>query len=480
MALAAGSLVRARGREWVVQPESRPELLLLRPLGGTQDEVTGILPELEKVEPARFDWPDPSRVGDHRTCRLLREAVRLGFRSSTGPFRCLARLAFEPRPYQLVPLLMALKLDPVRLLIADDVGVGKTIEALLVARELLDRGEARGLAVLCPPHLAEQWQAEMSHKFHLEAELVLPGTVGRLERGLPPRRGLFEHYPCTVVSTDFIKADRHRLEFLRTCPDLVIVDEAHTCVDAGGRARHQRYDLVSSLAADPRRHLLLVTATPHSGKEDAFRTLLALLHRDFAGLPEDLSGPQAEPLRRRLAGQLVQRRRGDLRRYLEAETPFPQRQEAEQTYSWSPAYRRFFEEVLDYARQRVADPSAPAGHRQRLRWWSMLALLRSVASSPAAAAATLRTRASVADTTSDEEADEIGRRTVLDLVDEDTAEASDLVPGSDLGEEEAGPRHPRGRMAELARQAEALQGQNDPKLEALVPQVRKLLDEGFH
>ena len=69
---------------------------------------------------------------------------------------------------------MALKLDPVRLLIADDVGIGKTVEACLVARELLDRGEVRRLAVLCPPHLAEQWQAELRDKFHIDAELVLP------------------------------------------------------------------------------------------------------------------------------------------------------------------------------------------------------------------------------------------------------------------------------------------------------------------
>src|SRR5207245_5340190 len=104
------------------------------------------------VEPATFGWPDPDDIGDHRSCLLLRDGLRLGFRSSAGPFRSVARIAVEPRPYQLVPLLMALKLDPVRLLIADDVGVGKTIEAALIARELLDRGQARRLAVLFPPH----------------------------------------------------------------------------------------------------------------------------------------------------------------------------------------------------------------------------------------------------------------------------------------------------------------------------------------
>jgi SNF2 family DNA or RNA helicase len=75
---------------------------------------------------------------------------------------------------------MALKQDPVRILIADDVGIGKTIEACLIARELIDRGETQRLAVLCPPQLAEQWQSELLSKFHIDAELVLPGTATRL------------------------------------------------------------------------------------------------------------------------------------------------------------------------------------------------------------------------------------------------------------------------------------------------------------
>ena len=156
MSFAVGSLVQVRGREWVVLPESENDILVLRPLGGSEHEVTGIHTKLEEVRPAQFELPDPTQIGDYLSCRLLRDAVRLGFRSSAGPFRCFGRLSVNPRPYQLVPLLMALKLDPVRILIADDVGIGKTIEACLVAKELLDRGEANRLAVLCPPHLVSK------------------------------------------------------------------------------------------------------------------------------------------------------------------------------------------------------------------------------------------------------------------------------------------------------------------------------------
>ncbi len=481
MSFAVGALVKARGREWVVLPESDEQLLVLRPLGGTEDEVTGIYVPLERVEPASFDLPDPARLGDDRSCRLLRDAVRLGFRSSAGPFRSFARIAVDPRPYQLVPLLMALKLDPVRLLIADDVGIGKTIEAGLIARELIDRGEVSRMAVLCPPQLAEQWQAELQDKFHLDAELVLASTASRLERTCNPTQSLFERYPYVIVSTDFIKSERRRDEFLRTCPELVIVDEAHTCADSGeGRGgRQQRYQLVSRLALKRERHLILVTATPHSGKEEAFRSLLTFLERDFAQLPEDLSGKQHEQQRRQLAAHFVQRRRADIRTYLDADTPFPDRVESEQTYKLSVEYKRLFDKVMRYVRETVIDPADSNRHRQRVRWWSALALLRSMSSSPAATAATLRSRAATADTGTAEEADEVGRHTLMDLMDNDAVEGVDLVPGSDFEEEGAGEQKVRRRLLEMAREADALMGAKDEKLQKAIKMVELLIKDGF-
>ena len=481
MSYAAGSLVKTRGREWVVLPESETDLLVLRPLGGTEDEVTGICVALERVEPARFDLPDPTQLGDYRSCHLLRDAVRLGFRSSAGPFRSFGRLAVEPRPYQLVPLLMALKLDPVRLLIADDVGIGKTIEAGLVARELMDRGEVERVAVLCPPQLAEQWQGELREKFHVDAELVLPGTASRLERHCRLGQSLFDLHPYVIVSTDFIKSDRRRDEFLRTCPELVIVDEAHTCAYAGEarRGQHQRYQLVSGLAAAKNRHLILVTATPHSGNEAAFRSLLTLLQPEFASLPDDLRGRENEYHRRRLAAHFAQRRRGDIHHYLDAETPFPQREDREETYRLSTEYKRLFDRVLRYARETVADPAGGNRHRQRVRWWSALALLRSLASSPAAAAATMRSRATTADTETPGEADQIGRHAVFDLVDDESAEGADLTPGSDPGEEEDDSQSNRRRLLEMAREADALRGEKDEKLKKAVKLLAALVKDGF-
>ncbi|KYF49446.1 hypothetical protein BE08_33020 [Sorangium cellulosum] len=480
---AVGSLVRARGREWVVLPESEPELLVLRPLGGTEDEITGIYvgkgadgKPFEAVQSATFALPDPARdLGNHLSSGLLRDAVRLGFRSAAGPFRSLARIAVEPRPYQLVPLLMALKLDPVRLLIADDVGVGKTVEACLIARELLDRGEVQRMAVLCPPHLAEQWQKALREQFHLDAALVLSGTVARLERDCAGGQSVFERHHVTVVSTDYIKQERRRHEFLRTAPELVLVDEAHTCADGGGKgAAQQRHALLQELVKDPTRHLLLITATPHSGKPETFRSLLALLDPGFAALPEDLGGEVNRKHREALARHLVQRRRGDILAYQGAATRFPRRVTAEEHYGLRPDYRRFFDRVLSYCRETVRDTSVDR-RRQRVRWWSALALLRSIASSPAAAAATLRNRSGAADAESDRDVDEAGRRAVLDL-DDESAEGIDVVPGA--GEDEDEGSAERRRLRDLAREAEQLAGKGDAKLERATELIAGLVAEG--
>jgi len=472
-----GTLVKARGREWVVLPGSTDELVQLRPLGGSAVEETGILTSIEKVESATFGLPDPANVGDFRSCRLLRDAVRFSSRSGAGPFRSFARIGVDPRPYQLVPLMMALRMDPVRLLIADDVGVGKTVEAGLILREMMDRGEVKRATVLCPAPLAEQWKRELEAKFHLGPELVLPGTAARLERTCPVGQSLFDRYPLTVVSLDFIKSERRREEFIRACPEFVIVDEAHTCAKGyeGKGPRHQRHELVAAVA-EGNRHLILVTATPHSGNEEAFQSLLKLLDPTFdrEEIKED---------RKRLSRHFVQRRRADIRQFMGTDTPFPDREEQEQAYQLSDDYRKLFDRAFAYAMESVREEAGSAFGR-RVRWWSALALLRSLGSSPRAAAETLRTRAASAATENPDEADEVGCRAVMDLDAVDAAEVMDVTPGGDPGEqsdEEGASAQPaRRRLLEMAREAERLAGKPDTKLCTATAEIASLLKEGFN
>src|SRR5262249_16592640 len=164
---------------------------------------------------------------------------------------------------------------------------------------------------------------------------------------------------------------------------------------------------------------------------------------------------------------------------LGTETPFPKRLEREETYQLSKAYRAVFEKVLAYARETVADASG-GRHRQRVRWWSALALLRSLASSPEAAAATLRNRAASADTATAEEADAVGRRTVLDDMVQDGAGEIDAAPGAAARpvSDEAAPGDPR--LLRLAHEAEKLAGKDDVKLTKATAFLKELVKAGHH
>ena len=454
---APGDIVRARGREWVTLPASRQGWLALRPLSGSEADRVLLNPELERepVEPAHFALPEDARVTNQTNAALLADALRLTLRRGAGPFRSAAQIAFEPRVYQLVPLLMALRLPVPRLLIADDVGIGKTIEAGLILRELFDRGELDSFSVLCPPHLVEQWTGELSSRFGFEAVAVTASTAPRLERGLPVAQTLFDAHPFTVVSLDYIKAEHRRDRFARACPKMIVVDEAHACVGTH-KGRQQRFRLLSELARDPERALLMLTATPHSGDEDAFARLLSLIDPSFASLQFD-----DQRYRERLARHFVQRRRIDLTSADWAEErAFPKHKTTEFSYRLSAKHLAFQEAVLDYCLGVVL--RAGSGEKERrLAFWGTLALMRCVGSSPAAALSALRNRMAGQD-----------ERLEPRIYDEDgeDEDAVDVEPAAAMAADAP--------LAALIQMASRLLGEPDPKVEALIGLLRPLIKEG--
>ena len=454
---APGDLVRARGREWVALPSPQDGILALRPLTGGENDTVILDPALEimPVEAARFDLPANAAATVQAKAALLADAMRLTLRRGAGPFRSAAQLAFEPRTYQLVPLLMALRLPVPRLLIADDVGIGKTIEAGLILRELMDRGEVDAFSVLCPPHLVEQWVGELKVRFGIDAVAVTSGTASRLERGLPLTQTLFDAYPFTVVSLDYIKAEKRREGFARACPDFVIVDEAHACVGTH-KGRQQRFELLSGLVRNPDRRMILLTATPHSGDEEAFARLLSLIEPSFASMNfEDVR------YRERLARHYVQRRRIDLvSGDWDEDRAFPTHETTESPYRLSKAHLDFQEAVLDYCFGIVS--RAGTGQRERrLAFWGTLALMRCVGSSPASALSALRNRiANESDRLEPQIYDEDG----------DDEDAVDIEPGTIF---DADPQ-----LLALVTRGEELIGKPDPKLTALIDALTPLIKKG--
>ncbi len=369
---------------------------------------------------------------------------------------------------------MALRLDPVRLLIADDVGVGKTIEALLVARELWDRGEIKRFCVLCPPYLCEQWQKELSEKFNLEAVIIRSGTIGQLERQKPGHESIYRHYPIQVASIDFLKSDRNKHAFLLNCPDLVIVDEAHGSAVASDRnqSQHQRHELVRAIAAKEDRHLILLTATPHSGVESAFRSLLALLRPE---LGEWSTTALTEPQRIELARHFVQRTRRDIETDWEGEHCFPTREPSDEIYRLSPAYQDLFAKTYDFCSEIVRSGEALDQRQKRVRYWGALALLRCVMSSPAAAVRALETRHDALATMDDEEPD---FRTFIFESSDDRTDDEQPTPPVESAEATLAETDRR-RLRELGRLGKALLTAGDSKLESCAGLVGDLLRKGF-
>jgi superfamily II DNA or RNA helicase len=459
--LQTGDLVTARGREWIVLGKSGDGLVRVRPLSGSEDDAITVAPALEAVPmtSAAFALPTVDQCDTQDAARLLADGLRLSLRRGAGPFRSAGQLGVEPRAYQLVPLLMALRQDVKRLLIADDVGIGKTIEAGMILREMMDRGEVDRFTVLCPPHLVEQWVEELATKFDIDAVAVTSARVRTLERGLALSESIFTAYPATVVSLDYIKAEGRRAEFVRACPPFVIVDEAHSCVGGGEGGTQQRYAVLRDLADDPARHLLLLTATPHSGDQNAYERLLGLLDPALA-VPDG-----GEAWRRRLARHFVQRRRPDIQDGWGEARAFAKAETGELPYQLVGAHLTFQEDVLDYC---VGVATRADGERaRRLAFWGTLALMRCVGSSPAAAASALRNRLGGM-------ADEAALKPVLMDEDDGVFSDTDVEPATAIDGEE------RAALDALIAQADALAATpaDDPKLRALVRQTKALIAKG--
>lgn len=263
----------------------------------------------------RHGFDDPRRLAAFLDAVRWGAASQADVRSLQAPFRSGITL----EDYQLEPLVRALQMPRVSLLIADDVGLGKTIEAGLVCQELLLRYRARRILIVCPAALQIQWQTQMREKFGLEFRIV----DAALQRELRRTRGLsvnpWAHFPRLITSLDFLKRERPLRLFRETLPangeptyprrwDLLIVDEAHNAAPSGsGKYATDSQRTVALREIVPHaEHKLFLTATPHNGYKESFGALLELLdNQRFArGI---------EPDRAQLGAVMVRRLKSDFK-----------------------------------------------------------------------------------------------------------------------------------------------------------------------
>jgi superfamily II DNA or RNA helicase len=306
---------------------------------------------------------------------------------------------------------------------------------------------------------------ELAAKFHIHAVAVTSASAGKLERDLPQSERIFDIHPFTVVSLDYVKSDRRRDDFLRACPDFVMIDEAHACAGAG-RGMQQRHQLLAGLAKKPERHMVFLTATPHSGDRDAFARLLGLIDPAFANIAEATDAAH-RVLREKLAAHFVQRRRVDIEAWKEKRL-FPRHEVSERTYRLTGEFQRFFEDVLDYCAE-VTERAGSDERRRRLAFWGTLALMRCVGSSPAAALRALYTRASLDVDPAEEEAihDRVFDGGEVTGLPDDDAEPAGAIEDP--------------RLKSLIDQAHKLatDPKRDPKLKLLANEIVNLVGENF-
>ncbi len=297
MELSAGIKVRARGLTWIViaaDPVGPHQRLRLRCVEGDMEGLEWDI--LDPAEPIDIQ-PDtlrPQTPASLEAWRLFHIAALLD--QAPGPGAMLAttpgRVTVEP--YQLVPLLRALELPRPRLLLADGVGLGKTIQACLIATELIARRQAHRIIVVTPSGpLLTQWEQELRLRFGLRFTVLADAAAlraqrRRLERGGNP----FQATPLCLTSLDFAKQEPVLEALERTCWDLAIIDEAHHCVaettDRAGSATQRRR--LADVLASRSDGLLLLTATPHDGNDAHFASLMGLLDPSLVDLHGGLSG----------------------------------------------------------------------------------------------------------------------------------------------------------------------------------------------
>ncbi len=325
-----GQLVQVRNLQWIVadvdggsiDPKA-PDQHLVRLSSIGDDSLGDEIEVIWEIEPGaavieRTGLPELTGVDDAHTLQAFIDAVRWGAATNAdkGYLQAPFRSGVSIQDFQLDPLVRAIDMARTNLLIADDVGLGKTIEAGLIVQEMLIRHRARTVLVLCPASLQEKWRVEMQEKFGLDFKIIDTDEVKRLRREQGLHANPWTTHPRAIASIDWAKQGEGLRLLKEVVPlqvshprkfDLLIVDEAHNVTPAVGKYAVEtlRTSLVR-LVAPHFQHKLFLTATPHDGYDESYTALLELLddQRFTRGvLPKEAR--QQQVMIRRLKSELV-------------------------------------------------------------------------------------------------------------------------------------------------------------------------------
>ncbi|HMQ30423.1 MAG TPA: helicase-related protein [Chloroflexaceae bacterium] len=318
--------------------------------------------------------------GDGRLFRLVAEAHRIRLAHLFDPVLAVHTSLVEPLPHQITAVYETmLSRQPLRFLLADDPGAGKTIMAGLLIKELIARGALQRCLIVCPGSLAEQWQDELYRRFHLPFEIL---TNDKLEAARTGNWFLENH--LVIARLDKLARDESVQQKLQAADgrwDLVVCDEAHkfSATFFGGELKYTKRYRLGQLLGTLTRHLLLMTATPHNGKEEDFQLFLALLDGDrFEGRFRDgVHQVDVSDLMRRMVKERLLKFDG---------TPlFPERIAYTVPYKLSDAEAQLYREVTNYVREEFNRAEALQNDKRAgTVGFALTVLQRRLASSPEA------------------------------------------------------------------------------------------------
>lgn len=429
---------------------------------------------LYREDEARLEIGEAGRAwsfdADGRLFRLASEALRIRLAHLFDPYLAVHTSNLDPLPHQIRAVYgEMLPRQPLRFLLADDPGAGKTIMAGLLIKELIVRGDLRRCLIVAPGSLVEQWQDELAQKLGLEFEIITRDSIEASRTGNP-----FAEKNLVIARLDQLsRSEEIQAKLEQTDWDLIVVDEAHKMsahffgLEVKKTRRYQLGELLGRIT----RHLLLMTATPHSGKPEDFQLFMALIDPDrFEGKPHKGGRTlDAQGLMRRMVKEELLT--------FEGKPLFPERRAYTVTYPLSPQESLLYDEVTEYVREEMNRAerlkAAGEGRRGNVLGFALTVLQRRLASSPEAIYQSLRRRRERLDTKLNEERlGRRGREFELDLTSgfEAPEDVDDLPDGEleDLEEEVVDQASAARTIAELEAEIVTLR-----RLEQLAEQVRR-------
>ncbi|HYT33846.1 MAG TPA: SNF2-related protein, partial [Ktedonobacteraceae bacterium] len=380
--------LRVRGLEGRARGLER--IFIYRPVGAGSDTVHGDDGALEIVVPLatpalRWHTGTPPSQWER-----LHSAYRLSISHNTGYLLGLARTRLVIEPYQLAPVLQVMSAPRQRFLLAEDVGMGKTIEAGLIATELIARGRGDRILIVVPAALQDQWADEMRDKFGLSFEILDNDYLTRdLLPRLPSGANPWHYASRVITSIDFAKQERILRALKKTRWDIIVVDEAHYLSESGNAAHPLRTDRsrFGEAIAPLCDSFLLLTATPHDGFSQGFYSLLRLL--------DDARFASADDLQREAVAQVVIRRSKQHIFNSDGSSKFHERTVRHLELSlYDPALaaeRKLYDAITKYVARQWRASRNDANQRATVGF-AMMLLKKRLISSLGAIRASLRTR----------------------------------------------------------------------------------------